>query len=162
MMVCSVQCLKLLFQQLRKKNEVYPTLIILLVISVITEAIVFIQVLDIEKHIRSVLMLLLHCKQSWRFLQGNFSHSIVDVRQKSNEFYDSIFKLLPDIIVICDQMYDIIGVSKASERIFKMKTDDIIWKNIKDFQFIGECDELFNGSNNVEIKYKDQDGSILN
>lgn len=84
-----------------KKNGDYPILAVLLVIVVLIEAIVFGQVLNIERHIRSVFLLLLYYPQSTvmvtlkiiSVLQGNISRSNGDLGKRNAEFYESIFKL---------------------------------------------------------------------
>lgn len=164
-----------------KKNELYPACIALLLVGIIFEIIAFLQVLSIEKHIRSVLYLLLHCPQMivmstskiTMVLHGDFSMMKGDMTKRTSEFYGSVFSLLPDAVLICDPVtYVISAASQSCQRIINKSPEELVGENAKSILNTGpfNCDvsDLFKNASNssgasatVEVAIKDKEGSQM-
>lgn len=141
------------FELAEGEEDHLPVLIVLLVLSIIFEVLVFFQVLNIEKHMRQTLYLLLHCppdivmktNKVCQILNGNFTQSKGDNTKRATEFYDNVFQKLPDAVLIADPIsYVIENANKSCERVFGTKIELEDFKEIlKSKQFDGDFNELF-------------------
>ncbi|KAK8843906.1 hypothetical protein M9Y10_024989 [Tritrichomonas musculus] len=155
-----------------KKYQFVLPISVLLVLGFLFEVIFFIQIFANEKHIKSVLKLLLHCKPSVVFssnkimqtLSGDFSSQQNDTLTSNTEFFDTVFTSLPDAIMYANNEMIIQSANNACQHTFG--DVDLIGKSIKEFflsnEFIGNVANLFTSVNSnptEEITYKKDSNS---
>ena len=152
-----------------------PAIVVLLVIGCIIEVFSYIQLFLTERHIRSVLRLLLHCPPDIvlstpkiiKLLSGDFSALKTDVMNKDSEFFDSVFVSLPDAIMYANSEMIIQAANLSCQRIFG--DVELVNHSIKEFfssrRFVGNIDVLFSSVNSnpvQQIVYKKEDGTEIN
>ena len=151
----------------QKKYQYVIPIYCLLIIGFLTEVILYSRIYSIEKYIKSVLSLLIHCKPSVVFqsqkimmvLSGDFSTQKSESMANNSEFFDNVFLSLPDAIMYANTEMIIQSANIACQHTFGKI--DLIGKSIKDFfmsdKFTGNIDNLFTSVNTnptEEITYK--------
>ena len=151
-----------------QKGKYIPFITALLIAGIFVEVLLYLQILSIENHIRSVLSLLLHCSPSVifsstkisRILSGDFSSQQNESLDRNSGFFDIVFKSLPDAIMYTNTEMIIQQANRSCKRIFG---DDVelVGKSIRDFffsnKFTGNIETLFSSVNSnptEEIAYK--------
>ncbi|OHS98894.1 Adenylate and Guanylate cyclase catalytic domain containing protein [Tritrichomonas foetus] len=145
-----------------EKNVTIPGISTMLVITIVFEAILFIQLMMIEQHIRSVLKLLLHCPPEivlstpkiMKIFSGDFSRQISDTMNRDSEFFDSVFVSLPDAIMYANSEMIIQAANLSCQRIFG--DINLVGMSIKEFftsrRFTGKTDILFSSANSNPVE----------
>ena len=154
-----------------KKGKI-GAIIAMVVVAFIIEMCMFFKLYLIERHIRSVLCLFLHCRSEdimanikiMKLLSGDFSTLRSDTINRDEEFCDFVFEKHPDAIIYANFSDMIVqNRNESFQRIFGESVyNDIIGKSIKKFflseKFTGDITPLFNAINANQVKsisYKD-------
>ncbi|KAK8897352.1 hypothetical protein M9Y10_015294 [Tritrichomonas musculus] len=156
------------------RNQYIPIIATFLVVGILIEIILYIHVMFIENHIRSVLSLLLHCQTNvifssskiTRVLSGDFSSQQNDSLDRNNSFFDTVFTSLPDAIMYANSDMIIQNANQACKHTF----GDIVLvgKNIRDFfmsnNFSGNTESLFlsvTSNHTEELSYKTANSNLI-
>lgn len=159
----------------RQRSNSNVVVYILIVLAILVEAAVIVQLYFIERHIRSVLKLLLHCPPEvilstpriMKVFSGDFSTLRSDSMNRDSEFYDSVFMSLLDAIMFANSDMIIQAANLSCTRIFG--DIDLIGKNIKSFftdseRFRGNVENLFSSVGSVSpeklVFKKDNGGEV--
>ena len=159
-------------------NDIIPPaqaiVIIVLILAFIDLIIIIAQFLNSETKMRFALSFLLQCPpttvmqstKTMEILCGNFSSGLNDSSGHNSQFFDSIVQSIPDSVIVCNMNYKVLNANKSTERIYGVKTKDIIDKDACEFftnekYFVGsEIKELFEkGEGNIETEFKKPDDS---
>ena len=162
-------------QDLKTINgQFVPIIVFFLILVILIEIIIYFRIMFIEDHIRSVLLLLLHCKPTTifssmkitRILAGDFSTQQSDTLERNSAFFDTVVTSLPNAIMYANQDMIILSANEACKRTFG--DDHLVGKSIKDFfmsdKFIGHVENLFasvESNPTEEITYKTNANSEL-
>ena len=160
------------------KSAKISGIIAMLVAAFLIEMCMFFQLYTIERHIRSVLCLLLHCQSEdimsnikiMKLLSGDFSSLRNDSVNRDEEFCDFVFENHPDAIMYAN--FSDMVVQNRNESVRRIFGDnvynDIIGKSIKKFflseKFVGDINPLFNAINANQVKsisYKDETKGVI-
>ena len=126
------------------------------------EVIIYFHLTHINNHIKSVLLLLLHCDPSVIFcskkitqvLSGDFSVQQSDMLERNSRFLDTVFKNLPDAVMYANSEMIIERSNRACERVFD--NENLVGKSIIDFfkspNFDGNVEALFSSVKNIQQK----------
>jgi class 3 adenylate cyclase len=107
-------------------NNMYPVIIVLLLVAIICQATSILNIRGIETHMRNVLHLLQHCPASvlmqtprvMAVLNGDFSNRRRDETSRNAAFFESIVEQMPEAVLICSTSTRLIKSSNAAcERI---------------------------------------------
>jgi class 3 adenylate cyclase/PAS domain-containing protein len=115
------------------------SIIIVIVLSVLSEIFAFIHCHAIEVHIRSVFQLLLHVPPDvvtstariMAVLGGDFSGSKGDMGNRDAQFFDTVFDSLPDAVVFADPNQVIEGANQCSQKLFG--TENLVGSHLSEF-----------------------------
>ncbi|OHT07880.1 Adenylate and Guanylate cyclase catalytic domain containing protein [Tritrichomonas foetus] len=152
----------------------------LLAIAIIFE-IAFIVVINMsEERQKFALRLLLHCPGNvvvsnshiTAILAGNFSLKHIDSTTRDAEFYDVLVKDLPDSVIICDLMGNIISANVATGRVYGLDIEQLVNTPISDlgkqifgddnpFQGIPESQQNSFVGFEKNFEFKRNDGNII-
>lgn len=156
------------------KNQFIQFICVSLILVVLIEIIIYFRILFIENHIRSVLLLLLHCRPSsifssskiTRILAGDFSTQQSDTLERNSTFFDTVVTSLPNAIMYANQDMIIQSANESCKRTFG--DDGIVGKSIRDFfmsdKFSGNVENLFSSVNSnptEEIAYKTGNSELI-
>ena len=160
-----------------QNSHIIPTIIIL-VIAFLIEICIMVKLLFINRHIKRVLLLLMHCPPDvvlntpkiMAILSGDFSKRHADSSSRDSQFFESVVRSLPDAVIIADNEMNITSINMSFIRIFNVNEDEFLGTNVKKFiedNFKGEIQPLFSlGNNNQNISkeciYQTNDGTEIN
>ncbi|OHT13413.1 Adenylate and Guanylate cyclase catalytic domain containing protein [Tritrichomonas foetus] len=147
-------------EKLLNSSIVMPKAVVitLLVIGFIGVLIILIEATSLENKMKFALSMLLHCppgvvlhtNKIVDLLAGDFSPKQKDITLRHTTFFNSIVDSLPASIIITDNQFNIIDTNKATERILKIKKDDVIGSCSKDlFSSAKFSENLFNSIDNM-------------
>jgi len=160
----------------RTDNNMYPVIIILVLVAIVCQTTSIINIRGIETHMRNVLHLLQHCPASvlmqtprvMAVLNGDFSNRRRDETSRNAAFFEGIVEQMPEAVLICSSSTLTIKSSNAAcERILGAR---FVGQSIGDLfkmKFEGEIQGLLAPSTDQRGKaesliYRKNDTDIVN
>jgi hypothetical protein len=122
-----------------RRANMYLIIIVIVVLAVIVICFATVNVLGIDKHMRTVLHFLQHCPPDvvltspriMAVVNGDLSSSTRTDTKKTAEFFSTVIEQMPDVILFCTSTtYKITSANTACERIFGGRFID---ETIQDF-----------------------------
>ena len=121
-------------------NSAILSAVIIMVLVVAIMLIMFSVIYETNKRLKFGLSLLFHVQPSvvlqtpkiMAVLGGNFTDSKADNTSKNSVFFDLVVEELPDSIITTDANYTIQAANKNTSSIYKVNSEELIGKNVKD------------------------------
>jgi len=160
----------ILAELVQEQENVFPIVLLLLVVSTVIEIVILYQIQSIDKHLRFVLGLLQHCPTSIvlqtpkiiSVLSGHMSGSLTNSTKMDEVFFDAVFNCLPDSIMSTNLLGDIEVCNEAFQRNFSSQIETS--KTLLQFlnHFDGDKSPLLLMQNNMsaQLKFRSTDDMV--
>ncbi|OHS97131.1 Adenylate and Guanylate cyclase catalytic domain containing protein [Tritrichomonas foetus] len=140
-----------------------PGVIVMLIVGLVFIIIDAIAIAKIEKHIKSVLKLLLHVPAStvmstskiMTILSGNFKKNRNDSATRNAEFFREVVVNLPDAVAVTNNEKKFSSINKSFTRIFGIEEEDILGKTFNELfneKFGGDYKTIIESVNNTQMR----------
>jgi class 3 adenylate cyclase len=155
----------------------YPTLIALVLVAVVFEALALIQLAGMESHMRRVLRLLLHCPpavvlqtpKAMAILAGDFAVRRRDDSARTAAFFRQVVMQMPDAILTVDSSnMCVIAQNTAAERLFGLAVlNENIGLALRSSKWSGPVDHILafgqdSKASTATLTYQKDEATLVN